>query len=84
MQQPNGSPRNAAIVFIFITIAIDMIALGIIAPVLPRLIANFLHGDLSRAAEITGIFTTVWAAMQFFCSPLLGMLSDRVGRRPVI
>jgi DHA1 family tetracycline resistance protein-like MFS transporter len=84
MQRPNGSPRSAAVLFIFITVAIDMIALGIIAPVLPRLIANFLHGDLSRAAEITGIFTTVWAAAQFFCSPLLGMLSDRVGRRPVI
>lgn len=81
---PNGSARNAALVFIFVTVAIDMIALGIIAPVLPRLIANFLHGNLSRAAEITGIFATVWAAMQFVCSPLLGMLSDRVGRRPVI
>ena len=84
MQRPNGSARNPAILFIFITVAIDMIALGIIAPVLPRLIANFLHGDLSHAAQITGLFATVWAAMQFFCSPLLGMLSDRVGRRPVI
>jgi MFS transporter, DHA1 family, tetracycline resistance protein len=84
MQPPKGSARNAAILFIFITVAIDMIALGIIAPVLPRLIANFLNGDLSHAAEITGLFATVWAAMQFFCSPLLGMLSDRVGRRPVI
>jgi len=84
MQRPNGSARNATVLFIFITVAIDMIALGIIAPVLPRLIANFLRGDLSHAAVITGIFATVWAAMQFFCSPLLGMLSDRVGRRPVI
>jgi DHA1 family tetracycline resistance protein-like MFS transporter len=84
MQRRNGSARGATILFIFITVAIDMIALGIIAPVLPRLIANFLHGDVSHAAEINGIFATVWAAMQFFCSPLLGMLSDRVGRRPVI
>lgn len=84
MRPPNGTSRNPAILFIFITVAIDMVALGIIAPVLPRLIANFLHGDLSHAADITGIFATVWAAMQFFCSPLLGMLSDRVGRRPVI
>lgn len=84
MQPPNGTARRGAVVFIFITVAIDMVALGIIAPVLPRLIANFLHGDLSNAAEITAIFATVWAAMQFVCSPLLGMLSDRVGRRPVI
>ncbi|HKE37432.1 MAG TPA: TCR/Tet family MFS transporter [Candidatus Baltobacteraceae bacterium] len=83
MQRPN-EPRKGAILFIFITVAIDMIALGIIAPVLPRLIANFLNGDISHAAEINGAFATVWAAMQFFCSPLLGMLSDRVGRRPVI
>ncbi len=83
-RQPKTPPRNAAVVFIFITVAIDMIAIGIIAPVLPKLIANFLHGDLSHAAEITGIFAAVWAAMQFFFSPLLGMLSDRVGRRPVI
>jgi DHA1 family tetracycline resistance protein-like MFS transporter len=77
-------PRRGAIVFIFITVAIDMIAIGIIAPVLPKLIANFLGGNLSHAAEITGIFATVWALGQFVCSPLLGMLSDRVGRRPVI
>lgn len=83
-RQPKTSPRNAAVAFIFITVAIDMLAIGIIAPVLPKLIANFLNGDLSHAAEITGIFATVWAAMQFFFSPLLGMLSDRVGRRPVI
>ncbi|MBV9102630.1 MAG: MFS transporter, partial [Candidatus Eremiobacteraeota bacterium] len=76
--------RKGAVTFIFITVAIDMIALGIIAPVLPKLIANFLGGNLSSAAEITGLFTTVWAVMQFLCSPLLGMLSDRVGRRPVI
>lgn len=84
MKAPNGSARSATLLFIFITVAIDMIAVGIIAPVLPRLITNFLNGDVSHAAVITGIFATVWAAMQFFFSPLLGMLSDRVGRRPVI
>jgi MFS transporter, DHA1 family, tetracycline resistance protein len=83
MQRARGARRGAT-VFIFVTVALDMIALGIIAPVLPKLIANFLGGNLSQAALITGLFTTVWAAMQFFCSPLLGMLSDRVGRRGVI
>ncbi|HEY1975131.1 MAG TPA: TCR/Tet family MFS transporter [Candidatus Baltobacteraceae bacterium] len=84
MKPPNGPARSATILFIFITVAIDMISVGIIAPVLPRLITSFLNGNVSHAAVITGIFATVWAAMQFFCSPLLGMLSDRVGRRPVI
>jgi MFS transporter, DHA1 family, tetracycline resistance protein len=82
--QEASTARRGATVFIFITVALDMIAIGIIAPVLPKLIANFLGGDLSHAAEITGLFATVWAVMQLFCSPLLGMLSDRVGRRPVI
>jgi MFS transporter, DHA1 family, tetracycline resistance protein len=84
MQQPRTNAPGGAMLFVFITVAIDMVAIGIIVPVLPRLIVHFLNGDLSHAAEITGIFGTVWAAMQFFCSPLLGMLSDRVGRRPVI
>ena len=85
---PNGvvpmPNRAAATIFIFITVVLDMIALGIIAPVLPKLIATFLGGNLAHAAEITGLFATVWALMQFTFSPLLGMLSDRVGRRPVI
>jgi MFS transporter, DHA1 family, tetracycline resistance protein len=82
--RPARGPSRGATVFIFVTVALDMTALGIIAPVLPKLVANFLGGNLSQAAVVTGAFTTVWAAMQFFCSPLLGMLSDRVGRRPVI
>ncbi|HEY1869246.1 MAG TPA: TCR/Tet family MFS transporter [Candidatus Cybelea sp.] len=77
-------PRRAATVFIFITVLIDMLTFGMIGPVLPKLIAGFLHENYARAAEIIGIFGTAWAVMQFFCSPLLGMLSDRIGRRPVI
>lgn len=84
MQPPNERTRPGAILFIYVTVALDMIALGIIAPVLPKLITSFLAGNLPRAAEITGIFATVWALGQFFCSPLLGMLSDRIGRRPVL
>jgi MFS transporter, DHA1 family, tetracycline resistance protein len=77
-------PRRAATVFIFITVLIDMLTFGMIGPVLPKLIASFLRNNYATAAEIIGIFGTVWAIMQFFCSPLLGMLSDRIGRRPVI
>ena len=76
--------RKAALVFILITVSLDMIALGIIIPVLPTLILNFLGGSASRAAAWLGIFGTVFALMQFFFMPVLGVVSDRVGRRPVI
>jgi DHA1 family tetracycline resistance protein-like MFS transporter len=76
--------RKAALAFILITVALDMIALGIIIPVLPELILRFLGGSASRAAAWLGIFGTVFALMQFIFSPVLGVLSDRVGRRPVI
>ncbi len=61
-----------------------MLALGMIAPVLPRLIESFLHGDTSTAAQMLGLFGTVFAVMQFFFSPIVGSLSDRFGRRPVV
>ena len=76
--------RRAGFIFIFITVLLDMIALGIIVPVLPRLVRDFLHGDTAGAAKLIGLFGTVWALMQFFFSPLLGLLSDRYGRRRVI
>src|SRR6476660_667189 len=77
-------PRKAAVVFIFITATLDMLALGLIAPVLPKLVLNFLGGNASSAAKMFGIFGTVFALMQFFFSPVLGVLSDRFGRRPII
>jgi DHA1 family tetracycline resistance protein-like MFS transporter len=80
--QPPG--RRAAAAFIFITITLDMLALGMIAPVLPRLIASFLAGNASGAARMVGYFGTVFAVMNFFFSPVLGSLSDRFGRRPVV
>jgi MFS transporter, DHA1 family, tetracycline resistance protein len=77
-------PRRAALVFIFVTIVLDMLALGMIVPVLPKLVESFLGGDTARAAKMYGVFATVWALMQFLFSPVLGALSDRYGRRPVI
>ena len=79
-----NTTRRAALGFVFVTVLLDMLAFGIIAPVLPRLILEFLHGDMARTSEAMGLFVTTWAVMQFFFSPVLGMLSDRFGRRPVI
>lgn len=78
------APRRNALVFIFVTVVLDVLALGMIIPVLPRLVAGFLGNDTARAAEMFGVFGTVWALMQFLCSPVLGALSDRFGRRPII
>jgi DHA1 family tetracycline resistance protein-like MFS transporter len=78
------TPRRAAFAFVFITVLLDMFALGIIIPVLPKLIEDFMGGNTAKAAAIYGIFGTAWALMQFFFSPILGSLSDRFGRRKVI
>jgi len=77
-------PRRAALAFILVTVTLDMLALGVIIPVLPKLVVDFLGGDTGRGAEIYGLFGTVWALMQFISSPIQGALSDRFGRRPVI
>ncbi|HEV2111233.1 MAG TPA: MFS transporter, partial [Gammaproteobacteria bacterium] len=78
------SNRKAAMAFILVTVVIDMLAFGMIIPVLPMLVQDFMGGDAVRAAELYGVFGTAWAIMQFFFSPLLGALSDRFGRRTVI
>jgi DHA1 family tetracycline resistance protein-like MFS transporter len=76
--------RRAALSFIFITVLLDMLAMGVTVPVLPKLVVDFLQGDTVQAARMIGLFATLWALMQFVFSPLLGLLSDRFGRRPVI
>jgi DHA1 family tetracycline resistance protein-like MFS transporter len=76
--------RRAALAFVFITVLLDILAFGMIIPVLPHLIASFLGGDISRAAIIHGIFASCFMVMQFVFSPVQGALSDRFGRRPVI
>ena len=76
--------RAPALAFVLVTVMLDVLALGIIIPVLPKLVVDFLHGDTVDGAEILGLFGTTWALMQFLAGPVLGSLSDRVGRRPVI
>jgi MFS transporter, DHA1 family, tetracycline resistance protein len=81
---PPAPPRRAALAFIFVTVLLDMLAFGMVIPVLPRLVVHFLGGDTARGAEVYGLFGTVFALAQFFFAPVQGALSDRFGRRPVI
>ncbi len=77
-------PNKNALAFIFITMLIDIIGLGIIIPVLPRFIGTLIHGDLSLASTYSGWLTFAYAGMQFLFAPVIGALSDRFGRRPIL
>ncbi len=78
------STRKAAISFIFITLLIDVTGLGIIIPVLPKLIEQLIHGGISAASQWGGWLTFAYAIMQFLFAPVLGNLSDKYGRRPIL
>jgi DHA1 family tetracycline resistance protein-like MFS transporter len=82
--QESSPVRSGAVAFIFVTILLDMFALGLILPILPKLVESFVDNDTASAARIFGLFGTAWALMQFLFSPILGGLSDRFGRRPVV
>jgi len=79
-----GNNRKAAMGFIFVTLLIDVIGWGIIIPVIPSLIKELTHTDTSGAAEYGGWLTGAFAGMQLLCAPLIGNLSDRYGRRPIL
>ena len=81
--QPAASGRKAAIAFILVTAALDILSMGIVIPVLPALIEQFV-GSNAQAGLYNGIFVALWALMQFVASPIIGSLSDQYGRRPVI
>jgi DHA1 family tetracycline resistance protein-like MFS transporter len=76
--------RPAALAFIFVTILIDVIGLGIIIPVMPTLIEQLTGEGISQAAKYGGYLSFAYAAAQFFFAPVMGGLSDRYGRRPVL
>jgi DHA1 family tetracycline resistance protein-like MFS transporter len=81
---PTGARRTAAFRFIFACALMNAVSFGIMIPVLPNLIKHFVGGDTAHASEINVVFAVTWGLMQFFCGPVLGMLSDRIGRRPVL
>ncbi len=76
--------KKAALGFIFVTLLLDVIGFGIIIPVMPKLIEELIHGDLSAASRWGGWLTFAFAIMQFVCAPVLGNLSDKYGRRLVL
>ncbi len=78
----NG-PRRAAVAFILVTVLLDVMALGLVIPVLPKLVEQ-MAGSTQRGALIFGVFGTSWALMQFIFSPIMGALSDAYGRRRVL
>jgi MFS transporter, DHA1 family, tetracycline resistance protein len=77
-------PRRAGTAFVLVTVLLDSLGLGLIIPVAPRLVVSFLGGDLHAASHYFGVLVSLYAAMQFLFAPVLGGLSDRFGRRPVI
>jgi DHA1 family tetracycline resistance protein-like MFS transporter len=84
MDQPSPPKREAALGFIFITLLIDITGFGIVIPVFPKLIEHLIHGNLSDAARYGGWLTFAYSVMQFLFAPVLGNLSDKYGRRPVL
>ncbi|MCB2108514.1 MAG: TCR/Tet family MFS transporter [Rhodobacteraceae bacterium] len=77
-------PSPAAFGFVLVTVVLDTLAFGVMVPVLPQLLVTLEGGDTKAAATVLGIFGAAWAVMQFLMSPVLGALSDKFGRRPVI
>src|SRR4030081_2949626 len=76
--------RQASVVFVLITLFIDILGMGLVIPILPRLVQSMLGGAISDASFVFGLLVAIYSVMQFFCAPILGALSDRFGRRPVI
>jgi DHA1 family tetracycline resistance protein-like MFS transporter len=76
--------RQASFRFIFALALMNSLSFGIMIPILPNLIKEFTGGDTAAASEWNVLFATTWGLMQFFCGPILGLMADRWGRRPVL
>jgi MFS transporter, DHA1 family, tetracycline resistance protein len=84
--QPKQTTPPAAkggFTFVFVTVALDMLSIGLIVPVLPNLVNKMTGGDISEAAKYVGFFSMIWAVMQFIFMPIMGALSDQIGRKPI-
>ena len=84
MDQPAKLKPQAALGFIFVTMLIDVIGFGIIIPVMPDLIKGLIHGTLREASLYSGLMLLAYSVMQFLFSPVIGNLSDKYGRRPIL
>src|SRR5688500_8780286 len=81
----SASPfRRASVTFILVTLFIDSLGFGLVIPILPKLVERLIGGDISDASFAVGALTALYAVMQFFAAPVLGALSDRYGRRPIL
>lgn len=80
----SSAPSRAGVIFIFITLVLDVLAMGVIIPVFPKLIEGFVEGTQADAVRLGAIAAIAWALMQFIFTPIQGALSDRFGRRPVL
>jgi DHA1 family tetracycline resistance protein-like MFS transporter len=79
-----ASPKKAALGFIWVTVFVDVIGWGLIIPVMPRLIAGMKHITINEASSYGGWLLSVYAIVQFICAPIVGNLSDKYGRRPIL
>jgi MFS transporter, DHA1 family, tetracycline resistance protein len=80
---PKVALTGGSFAFVFVTVALDMLSIGLIVPILPALVNEMTGGDIKEAAHYVGIFSLLWASMQFIFMPILGALSDQIGRKPV-
>src|SRR5258706_7350443 len=78
------TPRRPALAFIFVTLVLDILGIGLIVPILPKLVESFQGGSVSASSHTYGLLMALYSLMQFIFAPLLGSLSDRFGRRPII
>jgi DHA1 family tetracycline resistance protein-like MFS transporter len=78
-----GNPR-ASVVFALIAVFIDVLGMGLVFPILPRLVQQLMGGAIGEASFAYGLLLAIYAVMQFICAPIFGALSDRFGRRPVL
>src|SRR3981081_1079060 len=76
--------RRASVVFVLITMFIDVLGMGLVIPILPKLVQSLLGGAVAESSFVFGVLVSIYAVMHFLFAPVLGALSDRFGRRPII